>query len=145
MKKFLVAVDGSSVAPAVLETAVKLARRSDATLTLLRVVGLPVELPERTLVNSPEEVGNVLETLAKTDLAQLAELVPRELVTKIRVELGSPWQKVCEVGVEEDVDLIIVGSHGYGVLDRILGTTASRVVNHADRSVLVVRPKKMPI
>jgi nucleotide-binding universal stress UspA family protein len=35
--------------------------------------------------------------------------------------------------------LIVIGAHGYGIVDRILGTTAGRVVNHADRSVLVVR------
>jgi nucleotide-binding universal stress UspA family protein len=40
-----------------------------------------------------------------------------------------------------DVDLIVIGSHGYGALDHVLGTTAAKVVNHADRSVLVVRPK----
>ncbi|HVU00723.1 MAG TPA: universal stress protein [Polyangiaceae bacterium] len=32
-----------------------------------------------------------------------------------------------------------MGSHGYGTLDRVLGTTAAKVVNHAARSVLVVR------
>jgi nucleotide-binding universal stress UspA family protein len=37
------------------------------------------------------------------------------------------------------VDLIVIGSHGYDALDRLLGTTAAKVVNHADRSVLVVR------
>jgi nucleotide-binding universal stress UspA family protein len=36
--------------------------------------------------------------------------------------------------------LIVIGSHGYGGLDRVLGTTAARVVNHALCSVLVVRP-----
>ena len=36
-------------------------------------------------------------------------------------------------------DLIVVGSHGYSGIDHLLGTTAARVVNHADRSVLVVR------
>ena len=33
----------------------------------------------------------------------------------------------------------MIGSHGYGGLDRILGTTAARVVNHALCSVFVVR------
>jgi len=33
----------------------------------------------------------------------------------------------------------VIGSHGYGGLDRLLGTTAARVVNHADRNVLIVR------
>jgi universal stress protein F len=40
---------------------------------------------------------------------------------------------------ENDVDMIVIGSHGYHGLDRVLGTTAAKVVNHADRSVLVVR------
>jgi nucleotide-binding universal stress UspA family protein len=31
------------------------------------------------------------------------------------------------------------GSHGSGGLDRILGTTAAKVVDHADRNVRVVR------
>jgi nucleotide-binding universal stress UspA family protein len=39
--------------------------------------------------------------------------------------------------------LILIGSHGYSGLDHLLGTTAARVVNHADRSVLVVRHPEM--
>jgi nucleotide-binding universal stress UspA family protein len=35
--------------------------------------------------------------------------------------------------------LIVIGSHGFSGIDRLLGTTAGRVVNHADRSVIVVR------
>jgi len=32
-----------------------------------------------------------------------------------------------------------MGSHGYGFLERLVGTTAARIVNHARCSVLVVR------
>ena len=35
-------------------------------------------------------------------------------------------------------DLIVLGSHGYHGLDRLLGTTAGKVVNLARRNVLVV-------
>lgn len=34
---------------------------------------------------------------------------------------------------------IVIGSHGHGGIDRVLGTTAAKLVNHADRNVLVVR------
>jgi universal stress protein F len=34
---------------------------------------------------------------------------------------------------------VVIGSHGYGGLDRVLGTTAAKIVNHASCSVLVVR------
>ena len=36
-------------------------------------------------------------------------------------------------------DLIVIGSHGYSGIDRLIGTTAAKVVNHAKQSVLVVR------
>jgi nucleotide-binding universal stress UspA family protein len=53
--------------------------------------------------------------------------------------MGSPWDAIVRVAREEDVDAIMIGSHGYEVLDRIIGTTAAKVVNHADRTVIVVR------
>jgi nucleotide-binding universal stress UspA family protein len=43
------------------------------------------------------------------------------------------------VATDENVALIVIGAHGYQGLDRMLGTTAAKVVNHADRAVLVVR------
>jgi len=48
---------------------------------------------------------------------------------------------ICRTARELDADLIVIGSHGYGGIDRVLATTAARVVNHADRSVLVARPR----
>jgi len=53
--------------------------------------------------------------------------------------MGTAWDAICRVAQEEAVDLIVIGSHGYGALDRFIGTTAAKVVNHADRSVLIVR------
>jgi nucleotide-binding universal stress UspA family protein len=38
--------------------------------------------------------------------------------------------------------MIVIGSHDYRLIDRIIGTTAAKVVNHADRPVLVVRPRQ---
>ena len=43
------------------------------------------------------------------------------------------------MGTRLNVDLIVVGNHRYHGVERVLGTVASRVVNHADRNVLVVR------
>jgi nucleotide-binding universal stress UspA family protein len=141
MKTILVALDGSPAAIAVLEQAVELGRATGARLVLARVVGLPVELPHEALSQSPENLATILEGLARTQLAALAEAVPRELSTQLRVELGSPWQGILHAARDEQADLIVIGSHGHSVLDRLLGTTVSRVLSHADRSVLVVRPR----
>jgi nucleotide-binding universal stress UspA family protein len=80
-----------------------------------------------------------LERQAQSALAELAKDVPADVYAGVRVSIGIPWPSIERAADEEDVDMIVVGSHGYHGLDRVLGTTAAKVVNHADRSVLVVR------
>jgi nucleotide-binding universal stress UspA family protein len=66
------------------------------------------------------------------------------MLQEIRVEVGTPWQAICTVAKGMNAELIVIGSHGYGAVDRLLGTTAAKVVNHADCSVLVVRTHAQP-
>jgi nucleotide-binding universal stress UspA family protein len=135
----LVALDESPRAPAVLRAAMELARKIGAKITLLRVCLVPVQLPAQVYAVSPELIPSLLEEQTERGLSELAGEVPPELLAGIEVRVGTPWQQICEVARELDAHLIVVGSHGYSFVDRLLGTTAARVVNHADRSVLVVR------
>jgi nucleotide-binding universal stress UspA family protein len=139
MKKLLVALDGSPRQREVLDAAIALARSANAKVVLFRSVGIPRDLPAEAYAVSPEEIPALLERLAKKDLTGLEASVPPDLRGALRVAVGTPWQSIDHVAREEDVDLIVIGSHGYGALDRVLGTTAAKVVNHADRAVLVVR------
>lgn len=140
MKTILVGLDASPRAAHVLERAVDLAVRTGAKLRLLRAVGLPPELPTNVWA-MPQ--GQIVETFlagAKRDLEDLAKKVPAHLLDGATAQVGVAWDALCTYAREHDVDLIVIGSHGYGILDRLLGTTASKVVNHADRSVLVIKP-----
>jgi nucleotide-binding universal stress UspA family protein len=138
MKKILVAVDGSPRSDGVLAYAESLARLTSAKLVLFRSFGIP---PDMTLAwpasDQPLEVA--LRAQAQKYLDTCAAKVPSELLGGVQVALGVAWQAVCSAAVDEKVDLIVIGSHGYSGLDHLLGTTASKIVNHADRSVLVVR------
>ena len=137
MKKILVGLDGSEHEKVVLTAATDLAKRLGATLLLYRAVPLPIGLPANALGITPVAFGDLLVDDAKRHLESLE--VPAELVSGRLVELGSPWRAICEAAQREKVDLIIIGSHGYHGLDRVLGTTAAKVVNHAERTVMVVR------
>lgn len=54
--------------------------------------------------------------------------------------VGHPATAICEVAEEENVDLIIVGSHGRSAIDRmLLGSVSHGVLNRAKRPVLVVK------
>lgn len=139
MKKILVGLDGSSREVSVLRAAIALSRKIGAKMVLFRAVGLPAELPPEAYAIPPQEVPKLLESRGLADLKKLAGDVPPETLDKVLVHVGSPWDAIIHAAIAEDVDLVMIGSHGYGTMDRVLGTTAAKVVNHADRSVLVVR------
>jgi universal stress protein F len=143
MGLIVVGLDGSSRAPAVLEAAVAIARHSGQKLVLFRSFGIPPEMPPGVWKNEGSLVENV-RGHAKDYLNDCASTFPPELLAEIRVEVGTPWQAVCTVAKGMNAELIVIGSHGYGAVDRLLGTTAAKIVNHADCSVLVVRTHAKP-
>lgn len=141
--RMLVGLDASPRAEEVLQAAVGLAKRMGGKLILLRTVGLPHEIPKEAYAMDPAQLSELLVSQSKASLAGLGTHAPGDIIEKARVEIGTPWQVVCNVAKEENADIIIIGSHGYSGLDRLLGTTAAKVVDHADRSVLVVRMSEL--
>jgi nucleotide-binding universal stress UspA family protein len=144
MKRILVCLDGSPRAEAVLDAAIALAKLTQAKLLLFRSIGLPPAMPAHVWALEEGDLVDALRHDAEKYLAECASRVPPEWLAGTRSPIGVPWQAVCKEAHQEDVDLIMVGSHGYSGVDRLLGTTAAKVVNHADRSVLVVRMKPSP-
>ena len=145
VRRILVGLDGSPREALVLAAAQDLALRFDAHLLLLRAIGLPPEIPAQAWQSASQSASQslreLLETQARQGLEhcknQLCEAVQRKLTSEVIV--ASPWQALCLAAQAHSADLIVIGSHGYGGVDRILGTTAARVVNHALCSVFVVR------
>ena len=141
--RVLVALDGSPRAPGVFDAAAEIAARFGATLFPLRALFIPPEFPAAAAGSRADALPNHMSKVAIDDLLRLAER-PAPLGVRIApptVRVGTPWRLIIEVSDELDVDLIVMGSHGYQVLDRILGTTAARVVNLAQRHVYVVHDR----
>jgi universal stress protein F len=139
MKRILVALDSSPRAPAVLASAAHLAQLTNTTLVLYRAINIPPDMPKEIFRITDRSVEDVLMSNALAELEQLAKSVPKAHIEKIAATFAVPWDGICRAAREYVVDLIVIGSHGYGGLDRVLGTTAAKVVNHADRNVLVAR------
>jgi len=139
MKRILVGLDGSPRATDVLAAAIAMARSRGARLVLLRAVGLPAEVPQDFWKTTEEPLLDVLKKHAEQYLREELANVPNEVASGIEVGVGAPWQVVCDAARRDQVDLVVIGSHGYSGLDRLLGTTAAKVVNHVTCSVLVVR------
>ena len=141
MKRILVCLDASPRAAFVLATASNLAVKTGAKLVLLRSVGLPAEIDQEFYVHAAASMTDLLVDKAKKELDLLAKDLPAGIVEGYDVHIGTPWDTICREAKARDCDLVVLGSHGYSGMDRVLGTTAAKVVNHCERSVLVARTK----
>lgn len=140
-KHVLLAVDFSEHGNEVAKKAKEIADRNQAKLSVVHVVdNLPIT--DAAYGPIPFDVDWTQELLdaAKKHLTRFAaELsVPEESQW---LEMGSPKLEIVRVAEENDVDLIVVGSHGRHGLALLLGSTANGVLHHAHCDVLAVRLK----
>ena len=134
--------DFSETSRVALRTAASLARRFHAELILVHVIE-PLLFPvEYGLVTAPpfdleeQAAGNArreLDALLDGERAGLAS-------ARSEVLFGLPWQQILESQENSGADLIVLGTHGHaGLKHLLLGSTAERVVRHAEVPVLTVK------
>ncbi len=87
------------------------------------------QLPAGTRKKAQENALTILKKIAKT----------AHLKGDIEMLSGAAHICILDVAREKNADLILIGSHKPGVQNYLLGSTASRVVRHANCSVLVMR------
>ncbi len=65
------------------------------------------------------------------------------IVEKVVVEQGTPVETILRLSETLKSDMIVMGSHGQGVMaDALMGSTARRVVRRSDLPVLTIRLPK---
>ena len=99
-----------------------------------------IELQKKTNNEDLKNKGTLIHRLEK----QLLDMVPedcRNWCTPITVMLeGQPYKELIDYAVQKEVDMIVIGVHGHGLLERFLvGSTTDRVISQASCPVLVVR------
>lgn len=141
-QRIMVGLDGSVREPAVLDAALELARLRGAELHLCRAMAIPLSLPAAIWTLQGEDLSAFLVEHGDKELQTLEEKIAKtdpDLQIRRHTRVGQPADVLCELAEELDADLLVLGTHGYDRIDRFLGTTAAKVVNHAKCSVLVVR------
>lgn len=137
--KIIVGVDGSPREPKVLDAAIALAKDRGGKIYLVRSMMVPVSIPTAVWTLQGEDFSQFLVEHGNKEIALTAERVPPELRGETITRLGQPADVLVALAEEINADMVVIGSHGYGGIDRVLGTTAAKVVNKAPCSVLVVR------
>ena len=142
LKKVLVPTDFSESARHALTYGVSFAREYEAELTLLHVVeNLTVGYASDLFPVPMAEVFQEISGYARSELAKLAEVAREKDVAVLeQVVQGKPSAEIIRFARENAVDIIVLGTHGKGVLDQALfGSTTERVVRRAPCPVLTVR------
>ena len=140
LKQILVPIDFSEPSEAALNYGIALARGFRAKLHLLHVlakapaesggsVEYPIGLFERMRDDAREHLGKILT-------GHQAEDVPSEFTTRV----GAPYVEIVRYAKDRDIDLVVMGTHGRGLVAHMLmGSVAENVVRRAPCPVLTVR------
>ena len=142
LKKVLVPTDFSESARHALTYATSFALEYRAELTLLHVVeNLTVGYASDLFPVPMQEVFQEISGYAKTELAKLGALAREKGLTVVeQVAQGKPSAEIIRFARESEIDMIVLGTHGKGMLDQALfGSTTERVVRRAPCPVLTVR------
>jgi nucleotide-binding universal stress UspA family protein len=149
-RPILFATDGSPSAEEAQREAFELARRFDAPLVVVSVAH--VHLP--AVGYAGYGYSNIVVELTQAEQRRVRELLATVAASACAAGVpcstvladGFAVDEICRVAGERDVQLIVVGSHGWGAARRLLsGSVSTELVHSAPCPVLVVRPRVQPL
>ena len=136
--KVLFATDFDEVGIQAAKKAKKIADENGAELILVHVVE-PIPAYAYPGFSGFAEVEVSIKEQAETELKKLAGQLGIDS-KHCFLEMGSTKNQVLRVADEQNVDLIVTGSHGKHGIALLLGSTANAILHGAKCDVLVVRP-----
>ena len=129
-----VGFDGMAESYAALDEAARLATKFGASLRVIAVATPVPAMGAAAAAQAGAEAGPDFQTQLNDAVAEL----PPELRAMPVFERGDPVQKLLEAA-EMGIDLLVLGSRGFGPVMRLLiGSVSSRVIREAACPVLVV-------
>ena len=136
-KKILLATEFDEIGKRAALAAKETAKLNNAELHLLHVIA-PISPNAYSVFESYVNVEKMMIDQANQELETFLNevAIPR---TNAHVKRGNIKDETLEFLEQEEIDLLIVGSHGKQGLSRMLGSKANALVNIASCSVLVVR------
>ncbi len=163
IKKILYATDLSQTAVHAFSYAISLASQYGASITILHVLA---EFPGQEYITNmippstwqaikdryyskarDELIGKKRESTALKEVLKAfseeakTNAKDQAFVTdEILIKTGTPAEVIVQTAKEQNCDLLVMGTHGQGVITRaLIGSTAKWVVQHCPIPVLVIR------
>lgn len=143
--KILVPLDGSKLSERALTQAETIAKALGAEIILTRVI-------ENPLASAPEAGPAVEKTVAGETIDQartyldgiVFDLKGKGIQGRAVVQEGPPYSAILGLAHKEDVDFIVMSTHGRtGLSKTVMGSVAEKVVYTTKRPVMLVKPERI--
>ncbi len=131
--KVLIPVDGSECSRNTLEWACQTLDKGNTEFYILHVIprGIPELVTEEFQVEDALKIINAAETFMREHGAKVARYEYME---------GDPVKSICEYAEAQDVDQVLMGSHGRTGLSKILlGSTSTGVMETCHKPVFIYK------
>lgn len=140
-KKILVATDGSENARRAASYGVNIAKATGAEVHVLYIISTQHAVTTRTVMGWSEAFEEYLANKGGVAIADVEKLGKEAGVKVEPVFLkGIPADKILEYAEENNIDLIVMGTHGLtGIKRFLIGSVAESVVRHSKAPVMVIR------
>jgi nucleotide-binding universal stress UspA family protein len=138
-KTILIPTDFSELSKEAIDVGITLARALPARIILMHSINMPDDLDELSAAYNEyyayvrDQASGGLEELAK-------EIEANDIEAKMELVWGIPHEEIVRVAQEEEVDMIVMGTHGRKGWDRlVMGSQAEQVVRNAPCPVITLK------
>ncbi|MBQ0734740.1 universal stress protein [Aquimarina celericrescens] len=141
MKKILVPIDFSEYSEYALQAAATIAKKQNAEIIVLHMLGLSEAVLTK---NEGQEVAEAMYYMKLAE-KRFATFLDKDYLKGIKVtetvQNYKIFSEINEVAHENDVDLVVMGSHGVSGLreEVFIGSNTEKVVRTSDIPVLVIK------
>jgi len=141
IRTILVPTDFGETSEHALEAALDLAKALQAKLHVLHVYQVPVYgFPDGAFVPGPEVATRISEAAQKGLDSVLERYAPQGVPMAKTLRTGAPAEEIVALAKELPADLIVMGTHGRGMIAHaLLGSVTERVVRTSPVPVLTIR------
>ena len=142
VRRVLTPIDFSDASETALRHAKEIALTQGAEIDLLHVVDKPM-FPSAYGVDSAEVSTEELLDKAEQGLGDLARDIVGHEHAMVKAVAGHPVEEILNYVEKNDVDLLVIATHGRTGLNRLLiGSVAERVIRQSPIPVFLVKPER---
>ena len=139
-KKVLVSTDGSDYSKRAFEESIKIAELTQAEVVVLHVVDTTAGSWSYALAYGYNLSDKAIKDLGEEAIGLTIGNQDHAVTVTTKIRSGNPTETILDEIEKENIDLMVMGSHGKGFIKgSLLGSVSNRVVQLAPCPVLLIK------